>query len=214
MKSLNRVQKAAKIIRILLKIGYIASIAGATCCVIGAILCGVLSGNEAFREALASAEKTLTVKEAAGACVCAAIDCGFSIALCALSLKFYDHELAAGTPFEKSLAKEMRSLGLYHIILPVCAAIVTGIVASFLKLSADFSETAGVSAGIAYLLLSLLLDYGADVKSGAEKNGENENPVSGNRDSGATSGGSDNDGQTDSVTAELKPTAPADDANL
>lgn len=28
MKSLNRVQKAAKIIRILLKIGYIASIAG------------------------------------------------------------------------------------------------------------------------------------------------------------------------------------------
>ena len=58
MKSLNRVQKAAKIIRILLKIGYIASIAGAACCVIGAILCGVLSGNEAFREALASAEKT------------------------------------------------------------------------------------------------------------------------------------------------------------
>ena len=48
MKSLNRVQKAAKIIRILLKIGYIASIAGAACCVIGAILCGVLSGNEAF----------------------------------------------------------------------------------------------------------------------------------------------------------------------
>ena len=37
MKSLNRVQKAAKIIRILLKIGYIASIAGAACCVIGAI---------------------------------------------------------------------------------------------------------------------------------------------------------------------------------
>ena len=52
------------------------------------------------------------------------------------------------------------------------------------------------------------------MKSGAEKNGENENLVSGNRDSGATSGGSDNDGQTDSVTAELKPTAPADDANL
>ena len=42
MKSLNRVQKAAKIIRILLKIGYIASIAGAACCVIGAILCGGL----------------------------------------------------------------------------------------------------------------------------------------------------------------------------
>ena len=50
MKSLQRVQKAANVLRILAKIGYILTIVGTIFCVLGAIFCGIFGSNATVRE--------------------------------------------------------------------------------------------------------------------------------------------------------------------
>ncbi len=186
MKSLQRVQKAAKILRIIAKIGYILAIVGTACCALSAILCGVFGNNEQFQKALAKEGETFVTHEYVCRCVCGAIACAAGIAVSFFTLRFYDAELAAGTPFTKPLVKEIRKLGRLHIILTFAAAIVIAVIATAMHTEINNITASGssITAGIAYLLLSLPMDYGADlaarVQSGENseqtaKNEENQN---------------------------------------
>ncbi len=163
MKSLQRVQKAANVLRILAKIGYVFAIVGTIFCVLGAIFCGIFGSNAHVQEWLAKEGETFVTREYVCYCVCAAIGCASGIALAYFNLRFYEAELAAGTPFTKPLVKELRKLGLLHILLPIAASIVIAIVSAAMHAKADFDIAGGISAGIAYLLLSLPADYGADL---------------------------------------------------
>lgn len=156
MKSLQRVQKAANVLRILAKIGYILTI-------VGAIFCGIFGSNATVREWLAKEGTTFVTREYVCYCVCAAIGCASGIALAYFNLRFYEAELAAGTPFTKPLVKELRKLGLLHILLPIAASIVVAVVSAAMHTDVNFDTAGGISAGIAYLLLSLPADYGADL---------------------------------------------------
>ena len=155
MKSLQRVQKAANVLRILAKIGYILTIVGTIFCVLGAIFCGIFGSNATVREWLAKEGTTFVTREYVCYCVCAAIGCASGIALAYFNLRFYEAELAAGTPFTKPLVKELRKLGLLHILLPIAASIVVAIVSAAMRTDVNFDTAGGISAGIAYLLLSL-----------------------------------------------------------
>ena len=75
MKSLQRVQKAANVLRILAKIGYILTIVGTIFCVLGAIFCGIFGSNVTVREWLAKEGTTFVTREYVCYCVCAAIGC-------------------------------------------------------------------------------------------------------------------------------------------
>ena len=163
MKSLQRVQKAANVLRILAKIGYIFAIVGTVSCVLGAIFCGIFGSNARVQEWLVKEGETFVTREYVCSCVCGAIGCAFGIALAYFSLRFYEAELAAGTPFTKPLVKEMRKLGLLHILLPLAASIIVAIVSAAMHTEIDFDSVGGITAGVAYLLLSLPADYGADL---------------------------------------------------
>lgn len=188
MKSLQRVQKAANVLRILAKIGYILTIVGTIFCVLGAIFCGIFGSNATVREWLAKEGTTFVTREYVCYCVCAAIGCASGIALAYFNLRFYEAELAAGTPFTKPLVKELRKLGLLHILLPIAASIVVAIVSAAMRTDVNFDTAGGISAGIAYLLLSLPADYGADLtalvpneKSPEQTPGTEENKAEENR---------------------------------
>lgn len=165
MKSLQRVQKAAQILRILAKIGYIFAIVGTVCSVLGAIFCGVFGSNARVQEWLAKEGETFVTREYVCHCICGAIGCAAGIAVAYFTLQFYDHELAAGTPFAKPLVKEIRKLGLLHILLPLAASIVVAVVSAAMHTEVDFNASGSITAGIAYLLLSLPMDYGADLSA-------------------------------------------------
>ena len=87
MKSLQRVQKAANVLRILAKIGYILTIVGTIFCVLGAIFCGIFGSNVTVREWLAKEGTTFVTREYVCYCVCAAIGCASGIALAYFNLR-------------------------------------------------------------------------------------------------------------------------------
>ena len=165
MKSLQRVQKAANVLRILAKIGYIFAIVGTVSCVLGAIFCGIFGSNARVQEWLVKEGETFVTREYVCHCICGAIGCAAGIAVAYFTLRFYDQELAAGTPFAKTLVKGIRKLGLLHILLPLAASIVVAIVSSAMHTKVDFNASGSITAGIAYLLLSLPMDYGADLSA-------------------------------------------------
>ena len=163
MKSLQRVQKAANVLRILAKIGYIFAIVGTVCSILGAIFCGIFGSNARVQEWLAQEGEAFVPREYVCHCVCAAIGCAFGVALALFNLRFYEAELAAGTPFSKPLVKELRKLGLLHILLTLAVSVIVAIVSSAMHTDVNFDSAGGITAGIAYLLLSLPMDYGADL---------------------------------------------------
>ena len=169
MKSLVRVQKAVKVFRILAKIAFICSIVGAACCAIGAVFCGISAFNETVRAMVVKEAETFEPKKAVSACVCSAISCGFGIAVSYLNLRFFEAVQAEGTPFSKPLVSFLRRLGVKLIILSLVESIVIAVFTAIMHTSADYSG-GGITLGIAYLLVSLLTDYGADlVKNDGQK---------------------------------------------
>ena len=187
MKSLQRVQTVAKIFRVIAKIGYVCSIIGVTCCVIGAIFCGISGANETIREWIVKNGETFRPKEGVSACVCAAISCGFGIAICRYNVQYYSAVLAEGTPFTKPLVSKLRRLGVLTIVLSVAEAIVIAVFTACMKTEADYTHASGVATGIAYLLVSLLMDYGADIRDIAGKAAESGNAESSAESSAALS---------------------------
>lgn len=163
MKSLQRVQTATKIFRILAKIGFICSIVGAACCVIGAIFCGISAFSETLRDLIVQNAQSYNAKEAVSACICAAVSCGFGIAVSYLNLRFFAAVQAEGTPFTKPLVAALRKLGVKIIILSLVESIAIAVFTAIMHTSTDYSGGGAIGWGIACLLVSLLTDYGADL---------------------------------------------------
>lgn len=172
MKSLQRVQTATKIFRILAKIGFICSIVGAACCVIGAIFCGIGYFSETLRDLIVQNAESYDAKEAVSACICAAVSCGFGIAVSYLNLRFFSAVQAEGTPFTKPLVAALRKLGVKIIILSLAESIAIAVFTAIMHTSCDYSGGGAIGMGIFYLLVSLLTDYGADLLNNKEQSSQ------------------------------------------
>ena len=175
MKSLQRVQTATKIFRVLAKIGFVCSIVGAACCVIGAIFCGIGYFSETLRDIIVQNAESYDAKEAVSACICAAVSCGFGIAVSYLNLRFFSAVQAEGTPFTKPLVASLRKLGVQIIVLSVAQSIVLAVITALMKTHSEYSGGEAIAWGIACLLVSLLTDYGADLLNRKEQP-SNETP--------------------------------------
>ncbi len=165
MRSLNRVQKIFKIIEVITKIIYVFCIIGLVLSVLGTI--GVaLVGNDSGT--WAEINKTAQTKVDFNICICY---CLVGIILCASEAvlyyyvkEFYKKELAVGTPFDKTIVTEMRRIAILHIIIPFGASIFAIIVMAIFNVNLAFTGTVDLSAGLVYLVLSFLFDYGADLR--------------------------------------------------
>ena len=83
---------------------------------------------------------------------------------------YFKHELAAGTPFTIEGAKELLRLGICTICIPLGAIIVAqaynAIASHFLAGVAEINIEGGapVVLGIAFIIMSLICKYGAELK--------------------------------------------------
>lgn len=99
-------------------------------------------------------------------CICGIIQCGFMIALYACTVKFYKKELQIGSPFENEVTSSCRKLGWIYIILACSSIFVISIVgACFGVDSSSYMSSANLAIGIVYLIVSLILAYGTDLKN-------------------------------------------------
>ena len=102
---------------------------------------------------------------------------GFVTALCegimfAFANRYFTIEQKEGTPFTENGAKLTLRLGVTAIVLSVVSSAVQGIIYEIMKYSElieEFSNTWGVTLGVAMILFSLIIRYGADLEKNREK---------------------------------------------
>ena len=172
MKSLQTIQTIVKIARVISKIVYICCIVGFCLCIVGVI--GLALGAPTLKlggvtlESLLSTNSdvsagTLYVSAVTGAILC----CGEGV-LAWFAFRYFEKELADGTPFTRSGAGDLFRLGILSIGIPIAVQIVSRIVlAIFTQRFADVvppdtDPAVSVSVGVLVLLIALLCKYGAE----------------------------------------------------
>ena len=175
MKTLKTIQTLAKIGKILSCIAFVFACIGFGGSVVGAL-------SAAFGGGFAIKLGGVTIYDLFGGArysglesVCAAllgwmIVCAGEAVVAKFAELYFKRELAAGTPFTLSGAKELTRLGILTLAVPtgcaVLAAVVSGIAASFLRASeamdAHFGGGASIALGVMFLVAALLCRLGAE----------------------------------------------------
>ena len=174
-KTLHTIQKLAKLGKVLSTIVFILCIVAAALCIAGAV-CWELFGNFEI-ELLGGGITIHNLVESetgiAGGAVYTACAAGFvlllgEVVLSKMAQKYFKHELQAGTPFTMEGAKELKSLGIKTIVVPliacVAAAIVHGVMEAALQMGDgefDTDITVNLGLGIMFIVGSLLCRLGA-----------------------------------------------------
>ena len=180
-KTLNTIQKISKIVGIIAKIVFILCIVGGAFCVVGIIGLAVIPdggfklGGMTIKGLIDSSEE-LSLGTAYTGMAMGIIYCAGEAVLAKFAETYFEHEQAAGTPFNFDGAKELMRLGILTICIPIGTAIVAGIVYGIMSIgfnnvgNIDMSNSFSIGLGLMFIFLSLICKYGAEIS----QNHENE----------------------------------------
>ena len=178
MKSLQAIQKTCKVFQTLTKIVMILCFVGSGLLLLG-LICGivisstgaVIAGN---METLYRLTSSASFLEMVGTLQAEFVLVLTDALLFAYAYKYLSQELKDGTPFTETGAIMVRKLGIKLIVMPIVAAVIAAtIYASFgIVAIAEPDNGASVVMGIALILVSLILRYGAELE---QKNKGQEN---------------------------------------
>lgn len=178
MKTLQTIQTLSKIGKILSRIVYICCIVGLIGCAVGvaAMLVGIqtVKLGGVTLHSLLEAEAGVSTGTIWAAIAVGAILCVGELFVSRMAYRYFENELATGTPFTVKGAEELLHLGISVIWVPIVAAILAqvaqGIIAQFVesaeKLSLD--GFGSVELGVMFIFMSLLCKYGAECKENRE----------------------------------------------
>lgn len=173
MKTLEAIQTLSKLGRIFSKIIFICSIVGAVGCVVGIVslpfadkglfkLGGVsIYGLIVNRAGIDLNNLYPLFSGAALLCIGQTVTAG-------VAESYFKNELAAGTPFTLSGAKELLRLGIVTICVPlgsiILSRIVSSVLAELLACGELFNPDGfdSVALGVMFIVMSLLCSYGAE----------------------------------------------------
>lgn len=171
MKSLEIVQKLAKIAEIVCKVIYICALVGCGACAVGLILLPLGAGEILKLGGVTIhgiLSRTVGVPQACVTLAGSLVVCAGEAVVARFARNYFTRELQAGTPFTREGAKELQTLGILTLTVPFgCAmlAYVAQEVAGQL-LDADFARWMGpegsVTLGVMLLVVSLLCRCAAE----------------------------------------------------
>lgn len=172
MKSLSTIQTLSRVGQIISKVIYICCIVGFCACLAG-IAAMLLGGHSlklggvtlhSFLQSQAGVSTgTIWAAIAAGLLLCAG-----EYAVAKLACRYFTHELAAGTPFTLTGARELLHLGISCIWIPLLAMVLARVAQEILSqfmTGVDPLEPGGadnVSLGVMFIVMSLLCRCGAE----------------------------------------------------
>lgn len=162
-KNLAVVQKIAKVLGIISKILFIMTIVGTVLSIAALVTMVVFSNNPEFVDNIASSGK-YNMKQIIGVCVVAVIVCVVHLIVLKAHRNYFIMEQEVGTPFTSEGAKAFRTLGIMNIVAPLISVIVSSIAASICGIQDIGHADAGIGMGIAMILLSYVLAYGAELE--------------------------------------------------
>lgn len=186
MKSLKNVQIIAKVMKILAMIAFVSTIVACCLCVLSIPIVVIFGNNPQILKHFVDAGVNFNKYETLCYCICGAVSTGFMIALYACVVRFYNHELQVGTPFDDEITKKSRLIGWLHIILALAASIIVAIISTCFKVefSNGFADS-NIVVGAIYLIISYVFAYGCDLKKQLPAK-SNESIVAKNESNSAT----------------------------
>lgn len=164
MKSLDRVQTIAKVLKILSMIVFVASIVITSILSILLIVFCFVGNNVEFSNFFAQINLPYDFNTVLCTLICLIIQSIGSIIIYSKVVKFYKLEITLGNPFDKPLIKVMRNVGVWRIILPIVVSTITSIIYACFGVAVNVSSLAGVTMGIVYLVVSCIMEYGSELK--------------------------------------------------
>lgn len=180
MKSLKTIQTLSKIGKVLSKIIFILSIVSFCLCLVGII--SVAIGGEVLKlngvtiKGIIPDDIEINEGTMYAAMAVAMIVCAGEAVLSKFAEVYFKNELSAGTPFTLSGAKELMRLGILSICIPIGADIISAIAYEVINTAYgnindfEISDYSSISLGIAFIIISLLCRYGAEVIAPAARN--------------------------------------------
>lgn len=173
MKSLETIQKTYGVFQTLTKIAMILCYVGSGLLAVGLIL-GIVAYNTGAAipgnmETLYSLTSTTSFLEMIGTLLAEFVLTLTDALLLTYAYKYLSQEVKDGTPFTETGANMVRRLGIKLIVMPIVAiSIAATIYASFGIEAGDLDNGTSVVMGVAMILISLILSYGAELE---QKNG-------------------------------------------
>lgn len=174
--------KTLKIIQTLSKVGKILSKIILICCIIGAAGCAVGMASLPFADTgiikiggvsihgfivnRAGIELNSLYPLMTGAMTV----CIGQAVTAKLAERYFTHELAEGTPFTFSGAKELMRLGIITLAVPlgtvILAQIISGVMAEIIGCGEAFKTDGGdsIELGVMFIVMSLICRYGAEAQ--------------------------------------------------
>ena len=175
MKTLESIQKTYKVFKTLAKIAMILSFVWAGITLAG-LLCGIAwrTSGSVIGISMENALKltqTVGLNQLIGVLL---VDFVFALTdsfLFFFANRYFKQELADGTPFTLAGARQVKSLGIKTIVMPLVAVIISAVIYECFDLTrpGDWGNGTAVVLGIALILFSLVLRYGAELREGKEK---------------------------------------------
>lgn len=183
--TLNTIQTLSKIGRVFSKIIYICCIVGTVSCIIGmaslaAGLDGALKWHGVTIHGIIESSADMSVGNLYAAMATGLIFCIAEGIIAKFAEVYFKHELSDGTPFTLAGSKELLRLGILTIALPlggtVLAAIIHGVMEHAMAGVTDVTrgDLSSVSLGVMFLVLSVVLRYGAELGASSAEEARNE----------------------------------------
>lgn len=175
MKTLKTIQTLSKISKVFSKIIFIFSIVGLCLSIVGilslafnfeAFKIGGVTINSILQDKGNVTKGTLYADMAQGIVYCLG-----TLILSKTAENYFKRELKDETPFTFDGAKDMLRLGILSICIPIAEEIIVSIVDSVMIKSfsdskpSDFNAIESVPIGIAFIIISIICKYGAEVIS-------------------------------------------------
>lgn len=174
MKSLKIIQTLAKIGKIVSKVLFICCIVGFCGCIVGliALLIGAdkvrLDGKNLNAILIEHADGT-TLNTLYDIIVVGIILSAGEAVLCKFTEKYFDKQLAIGTPFDLEFSRSTLKTAILIICIPLVSILLASISHAIFKecldgvKSMNLADCSSVGLGVGFIVLSLVYKYGADV---------------------------------------------------
>ena len=179
MKTLNTIQKLAKIGRVLSQIAFVCAVVAFCGCVAG-LLSATLGNGDVIRwggvtlHGIIAHSERYDLKGISAALAGLLFICAGEAVLAKFAACYFKNEVKAGTPFTLSGAKELLHLGILTVAIPLgcalAANITEGILAGYMPVDRELlsgflpDNEGSITLGIMFMLMSLLCRHGAEQK--------------------------------------------------
>lgn len=171
MKSLDIIQKICKVLKTLTKIYFIFCMVALALNLAGATVLFLIKEDSVLWQEIIK----LSGSEGANIALarCGSLSSVFTFAISAVAgcfaNRFFADEVAAGTPFDRTICKKMLREGIVYISLAVLSGIVATIVYACFDISYNGMDYVEFDSGLVFIACSFMCRYGADVKEIADK---------------------------------------------